>query len=114
MSRSLSRSLFALISAASLLGMSQACAESRLALVIGQSAYRSVAALTNPANDARAIAQALSDDGFEVTTASDLSAPQMREKFGERGDNAAVGRGLLAISASGGRSARDHFLRAGG
>lgn len=75
--------LFALIAATSLLGSVPASAESRLALVIGQSAYRSVPALPNPANDARAIAQALTGDGFEVTSAFDLSEHQMREKIDE-------------------------------
>lgn len=58
-------------------------AESRLALVIGQSAYRAVTPLPNPANDAKAMAQMLGDSGFEVLTASDLSQTEMREKVGE-------------------------------
>ena len=36
-------------------------AESRLALVIGQSGYRTVTALPNPANDAKAMSQLLGD-----------------------------------------------------
>jgi hypothetical protein len=59
-----------------------AFAESRLALVIGQSAYRTVTALPNPANDARAMSQLLNDAGFEVTTAADLSQKDMNEKLG--------------------------------
>ena len=39
--------------------------------------------MPNPANDARAMAQALTEDGFEVTSVSDLSEHQMREKIGE-------------------------------
>jgi hypothetical protein len=58
-------------------------AENRLALVIGQSAYRSVPALPNPANDARAMTQLLTDSGFEVLAASDLSQDQLREKVSE-------------------------------
>jgi hypothetical protein len=58
-------------------------AESRLALVIGQSAYRSVPALPNPANDAKAMSQLLSDSGFEVSAASDLSQDQLRQKVSE-------------------------------
>jgi hypothetical protein len=69
----------ALIAAAILSGTHAALAENRLALVIGQSAYRSVQALPNPANDARAVSQLLTDSGFEVTTASDLAQNQMRE-----------------------------------
>jgi len=58
-------------------------AESRLALVIGQSAYRTVTALPNPANDAKAMSQLLGDAGFEVTAASDLSQKDMTDKVGE-------------------------------
>src|SRR5712671_3329857 len=68
-----------IIPATILLGASPAFAENRLALVIGQSAYRSVPALPNPANDARAVTQMLTDSGFEVSTAADLSQGQMRE-----------------------------------
>src|SRR4030081_1253945 len=78
------RSLLSLIvPAAILLGASQALAENRLALVIGQSAYRSVPALPNPANDARAVTQMLTDSGFEVSSASDLSQIQLREKVSD-------------------------------
>ena len=55
-----------MVPAALLLGAQSAFAENRLALVIGQSAYRSVPALPNPANDARAVTQMLTDSGFEV------------------------------------------------
>ncbi|MCA6116583.1 caspase family protein, partial [Bradyrhizobium sp. WSM 1738] len=68
-----------MIPAALLLGAHPAFAENRLALVIGQSAYRSVPALPNPANDAKAVTQLLTDSGFEVSTASDLSQNQIRE-----------------------------------
>jgi uncharacterized caspase-like protein len=78
------RSLLNLIvPAALLLGSCPALAESRLALVIGQSAYRSVPALSNPANDAKAVSQLLTDSGFDVLTASDLSQSQIREKVSE-------------------------------
>ena len=39
---------------------------SRVALVIGNSAYQSVETLPNPANDARLIAEKLWESGFEV------------------------------------------------
>ncbi len=58
-------------------------AENRLALVIGQSAYRTVTALPNPANDAKAMSQLLGDAGFEVTTASDLSQKDMTDRVGD-------------------------------
>ena len=59
-----------------------AAAENRLALVIGQSAYRAVTPLPNSANDAKAMTQMLGDADFEVLTASDLSQTEMREKAG--------------------------------
>lgn len=58
-------------------------AENRLALVIGQSAYRTVTALPNPANDARAMSQLLTDAGFDVTAAADLSQKDMNDKVGD-------------------------------
>src|SRR5260370_15218689 len=75
-----------------------ASAESRLALVIGQSAYRSVPALPNPANDAKAVTQLLTDSGFEVSSASDLSQNEMREKVSEfAGKVAAKGADTVAL-----------------
>ena len=87
-----------MIPAAVLLGTYPAFAESRLALVIGQSAYRSVPALPNPANDARAVTQLLTDSGFEVSTASDLSQNQIRETVSEfAGKVAAKGPDTVAL-----------------
>ena len=71
------------VPAALLLGAHSAAAESRLALVIGQSAYKSVPALANPINDAKAVSRMLTDSGFEVSTASDLSQSQIREQLTE-------------------------------
>jgi uncharacterized caspase-like protein len=73
----------ALLLSAFLAGSSAAHAESRLALVIGESAYRAVPSLPNPANDARAMTKLLTDSGFEVTTASDLSQKEMNQKVGD-------------------------------
>jgi uncharacterized caspase-like protein len=53
-------------------------AESRIALVIGNSSYRSVSVLPNPENDARAMTELLNGAGFEVVTARDLSQIEMR------------------------------------
>jgi hypothetical protein len=87
-----------MIPAAVLLGTHSASAESRLALVIGQSAYRSVPALPNPANDARAVTKLLTDSGFEVSTASDLSQGQMRDAVSEfAGKVAAKGADTVAL-----------------
>jgi uncharacterized caspase-like protein len=70
----------AMVAAAMLLGSQTAFAENRIALVIGQSAYRAVTPLPNPANDAKAVTQLLGDAGFEVSAASDLSQNELREK----------------------------------
>jgi hypothetical protein len=87
-----------MVPAALLLGTHSASAENRLALVIGQSAYRSVPALPNPANDARAVMQMLTDSGFEVSTAADLSQGQMREAVSEfAGKVAAKGADTVAL-----------------
>jgi len=64
-------------------GSAAAQAENRLALVIGQSAYRTVTALPNPANDAKAMSQLLGEAGFEVTAAADLSQKDINDKVGE-------------------------------
>jgi Caspase domain len=73
----------AVIAAGILLGSQAAFAENRVALVIGQSNYRSVVALPNPANDAKAMSQLLGDAGFEVLSAADLSQNEMREKVSD-------------------------------
>jgi uncharacterized caspase-like protein len=73
----------ALVAAALLLGSHAAFAENRLALVIGQSAYRAVTPLPNPANDAKAIAKLLGEAGFEVVTSADLSQNDLRRTVGE-------------------------------
>src|SRR5712672_3146554 len=72
-----------LMAAGILLGSHAAFAESRVALVIGQSNYRAVVPLPNPANDARAVSRLLGDAGFDVTSAADLSQNEMREKVGD-------------------------------
>ena len=56
-----------------------AFAEKRVALVIGNSAYQNVAPLTNPSNDAAAIAATLTKAGFDIVDAkSNLSGIEMR------------------------------------
>src|SRR5437879_3298213 len=74
-----------LIVASGLLALSQlmtptdAAAEARLALVIGQSAYRTVPELPNAANDAKGMAELLGNAGFSVTTAPNLAQNEMRQ-----------------------------------
>jgi uncharacterized caspase-like protein len=80
----LRRSLLSLIIPVSILfGSTASFAGNRLALVIGQSAYKSVPALPNPANDAKAVSQMLTDFGFSVTSASDLSQDEMRTRISD-------------------------------
>src|SRR5262249_5550110 len=55
-----------------------ALAESRLALVIGNSNYRAVTPLPNPVNDAKARSSELKSADFEVTEALDLGQSDMR------------------------------------
>jgi uncharacterized caspase-like protein len=78
-----------LIFASSLLALTQlmtptqAAAEARLALVIGQSAYRTVPELPNAANDAKGMAELLGNAGFNVTTAPNLSQNDMRQAISD-------------------------------
>ena len=51
-------------------------AETRLALVVGNSAYKSTTPLANPLNDARDMAAALKAAGFTVVEALDAGKPQ--------------------------------------
>ena len=60
-----------------------AAADSRVALVIGQSAYRAVPPLPNAANDAKHMAELLNSAGFEVTSAEDLSQNDMRQAISD-------------------------------
>src|SRR6266852_241720 len=81
----------------SLTNPSVAPAENRLALVIGNSAYQSVPALPNPANDAKAMAELLSSAGFDVVSAPDLTQSNMRLTIGEFADRVA-GRGQDTVA----------------
>ena len=76
--------LFSLIVPAALvLGAPSASAESRLALVIGQSAYKSVPALPNPINDAKAVTQMLTDlPDLRMQVVN--HGVHIAQKFGER------------------------------
>jgi hypothetical protein len=61
----------------SLAGVASA-AESRLALVIGNSNYTAVTKLPNPGNDAKAVADDLKAASFDVTLALDVNQADMR------------------------------------
>ena len=64
-------------------GAGAAFSENRVALVIGQSAYRNVTPLPNPANDAKVIAGLLTEAGFDVTAAPDLTQTDLRQAIGD-------------------------------
>ena len=55
----------------------------RLALVIGNSAYRNISPLANPENDARLVAKALAASGFDVRLAADLDRKGMEAALQE-------------------------------
>ena len=69
--------------------------DKRIALVIGNSAYKNTAALPNPVNDATDMTKALTDLGFEVISGTDQTKAQMQNlirQFGTRlADTKAVG-----------------------
>jgi uncharacterized caspase-like protein len=69
----------ALVGAALLLSAGAATAERRVALIIGNSAYKNVVPLPNPARDAAAVAAMFKKAGFEVVDSKlDLSNTAMR------------------------------------
>ncbi len=72
-----------------LLAGQPALAEKRVALVIGNSAYRNVAKLSNPANDAAAVAGMFKSAGFDtVDSRLNLNANEMRKALREFGNRA--------------------------
>ena len=67
-------------------------AEKRVALVIGQSSYRGVVPLPNPANDAKKMTELLGSAGFDVTAAGDLTQAQMHQAVSNFADKVAASR----------------------
>ena len=68
-------------------------AERRVALIIGNGAYKNVPKLPNPPKDAKAMAALLRNLGFDVTTGTDLTQSGMTDslrKFAASADNADV------------------------
>src|SRR4051812_19842251 len=64
-----------------------AYADKRVALVIGNAAYRNVSALKNPANDAAAVVAMFKKAGFDsVDTRLNLTGPEMRRALREFGN----------------------------
>jgi len=69
--------LFSVVIATLLSTVISAAAEKRVALVIGNSAYRFAPTLVNPRNDAEDIDQSLKSLGFETVVATDLDRAAM-------------------------------------
>jgi hypothetical protein len=88
------RFLIAAISAAALLvSANVAKADKRVAFVVGNGAYKNVAALPNPAVDARSMAKLLRNVGFDVVEGANLTRDKMTEKlldFGKKAEGADV------------------------
>jgi uncharacterized caspase-like protein len=78
-----------LLAAALLLVCQPAFAAKRVALVIGNSAYRNVPALTNPVNDGAVVAATLKEAGFDVVDSRhDLPAVETRRALRDFADRA--------------------------
>ena len=88
------RFLNAAISAATfLVSVTTAQADKRVAFVVGNGAYKNVAALPNPAIDAKSMARLLRNVGFEVVEGSNLTRDKMTERlldFGKKAEGADV------------------------
>jgi uncharacterized caspase-like protein len=85
-------------------------AEERIALVIGNSAYK-VGPLRNPVNDARAMTRALRKGGFQVDHRENLTHRQMFEATRDFGENLKPGVVALFYYAGHGLQVRDrNFL----
>ncbi|MFZ4530318.1 MAG: caspase family protein [Alsobacter sp.] len=88
-----------------------AAPERRVALVIGNGAYRFAPALENPTIDARGVAAALRRIGFEVIDGYDLSFIEMRAKLSEFAGTIADTKAALVYYAGHGVSVEDeNFL----
>src|ERR1700682_6280223 len=71
------------------IGCGPALADKRVALVIGNSAYKNVASLTNPVNDAALVATMFKNAGFDtVVKKFDMNISEMRKALREFGANA--------------------------
>jgi Caspase domain/Putative peptidoglycan binding domain len=88
------RFLIAAISAATfLVSANAALADKRVAFVVGNGAYKNVAALPNPAVDAKSMAKLLRNVGFDVVEGANLTRDKMTEKlldFGKKAEGADV------------------------
>src|SRR5712671_1226106 len=83
----------AITAAAFLASASAAFADKRVAFVVGNGAYKNVAALPNPAIDARSMAKVLRNIGFDVVEGANLTRDKMTERlleFGKKAEGADV------------------------
>ena len=76
-----------------------AASTDRVALVLGNAAYKNVNPLKNPVNDAEAISAALGRVGFDVTLRVDGTAQQMRDAIAEFSDKARVAKVVFVYYA---------------
>lgn len=77
-----------------------ASAETRVALVVGNSAYSKVAALSNPARDAAAMTELFGKAGYNVMARNDLTIDEMRKAMREFSE-AAAGADIAVIYYAG-------------
>ena len=63
------------------LGPDSALADRRVALVIGNSAYKNVSALPNPSRDAKSIAASFKSAGYDVVMATDVGIVEFRRQL---------------------------------
>jgi uncharacterized caspase-like protein len=88
------RFLIAAVSAIAFLASANAAmAEKRVAFVVGNSAYKNVAPLPNPAMDAKSMAKVLRNVGFDVVEGTNLTRDAMTAKlldFGKKAQGADV------------------------
>src|SRR5262249_61710494 len=62
------------------LGPDSALADRRVALVIGNSAYKNVSALPNPSRDAKSIAASFKSVGYDVVMATEVGIVEFRRQ----------------------------------
>ena len=100
-----------LVLSALLANCSYASSEQRLALLIGNSAYKS-SPLLNPVNDVRLMEGALKDAGFTVVKAENASIREMRRLVRDFGDKlkASGGVGLFYFAGHGVQVRGENFL----
>ncbi|MER9555846.1 caspase family protein [Mesorhizobium sp. M0323] len=82
-----------------------------VALIVGQSKYQHIAALPNPANDARDIAKMLTDLGFEARSVTDRDTAKLKrdlERFAEDAEDADVA--LIYYSGHGIEAGGENYL----